>query len=319
MSTAISIRNLTKQYGKLTVLNNLSLDVPHGSIFGFLGPNGAGKSTTIRILVGLSRATSGSASVNGVPVTSSGLHRRHLGYIAQEPKFYGWMTGREVLEYAASYHFKDGVSKQRIDSLLDRVGIADAGNRACRTYSGGMRQRLGIAQALIGKPAIVILDEPVSAMDPIGRAEVLELMRDLRGETTVFYSTHILEDVQRLSDYVAILDRGTLITTAPTRHLLSSFNRGTLRVTFANSNRHIVMALKDIPGVIDCSLTEQYENLMVYAVQAKEDAVPQVQLAITHLASERDLPLITNELLKMDLETVFLQLLGAQTHKLHAA
>lgn len=103
MSTAISIRNLSKRYGKLQVLDDVSIEVPHGSIFGFLGPNGAGKSTTIRILAGLSQATSGSASINGVPVDKTGLHRRHLGYVAQEPRFYGWMTGREVMEYAASF------------------------------------------------------------------------------------------------------------------------------------------------------------------------------------------------------------------------
>ncbi|GAP94285.1 ABC transporter ATP-binding protein [Leptolyngbya sp. NIES-2104] len=310
MSNAISIRNLTKQYGKLTVLKDLSLEVPHGSIFGFLGPNGAGKTTTIQILAGLSRATSGSASINGVPVTSAGLHRRHLGYIAQQPRFYGWMTGREVLEYAASFH-PEKASKHRIDHLLERVGIAHARDRACRTYSGGMRQRLGIAQALIGQPAVLILDEPVSAMDAIGRAEVLELMRDLRGETTVFYSTHILEDVQRLSDFVAILNQGQLIATAPTEQLLNSFNRGSLRVTFSETNSQVAAALRRIPHVIDCSLIEQTENRAVYTVQAEENAVPQIQRAITHLASDRDLTLITNELIKLDLETVFLQLVDA--------
>lgn len=310
MSNAISIRNLTKQYGKLTALQDLSLEVPHSSIFGFLGPNGAGKTTTIQILAGLSRATSGSASINGVPVTSAGLHRRHLGYIAQEPKFYSWMTGREVLEYAASFH-SEKVSKHRIDHLLERVGIVHARDRACRTYSGGMRQRLGIAQALITQPAVLILDEPVSAMDAIGRAEVLELMRDLRGETTVFYSTHILEDVQRLSDFVAILNQGQLIVTAPTEQLLNSFNRGSLRVTFSKTNPQVAAALRRIPNVIDCSLIEQTESRTVYTVQAEENAVPQIQLAITHLASDHDLTLMTNELIKLDLETVFLQLVGA--------
>jgi ABC-2 type transport system ATP-binding protein len=310
MSNAISIQNLTKQYGKLTVLKDLSLEVPHGSIFGFLGPNGAGKTTTIQILAGLSRATSGSVSVNGTPVTSAGLHRRHLGYVAQEPKFYDWMTGREVLEYAASFH-QEKASKHRIDYFLERVGIAEAGHRACRTYSGGMRQRLGIAQALIGQPKVLILDEPVSAMDAIGRAEVLELMRSLRGETTVFYSTHILEDVQRLSDFVAILNQGQLIVTAPTDQLLNSFNRGSLRVTFAKTDPQVAAALRRIPNVIDCSLFEQTENRTVYIVQTEETAVPQIQRAITHLAADRDLTLITNELMRLDLETVFLELVSA--------
>jgi ABC-2 type transport system ATP-binding protein len=318
MSNAISIQNLTKQYGKLTVLEDLSLEVPHGSIFGFLGPNGAGKTTTIQILAGLSRATSGSVSINGVSVTSAGLHRRHLGYIAQEPKFYGWMTGQEVLEYAASFH-PEKASKHRINYLLERVGIAEAKHRACRTYSGGMRQRLGIAQAMIGQPAVLIFDEPVSAMDAIGRAEVLELMRDLRGETTIFYSTHILEDVQRLSDFVAILNQGELLVTAPTEQLLNSFNRGSLRVTFSKPDPQIAAALRRIPNVIDCSLVEQAENRTVYTVQTEENAVPRIQRAITHLAADRDLTLITNELIKLDLETVFLQLVDAHCNRPQSA
>jgi ABC-2 type transport system ATP-binding protein len=311
MSTAISIENLSKKYGKLQVLENMSLDVPHGSIFGFLGPNGAGKSTTIKILAGLSHATSGRASINGVPVTRTGLHRRHLGYVAQEPRFYGWMSGREVLEYAASFH--PGIPKQRIDNLLERVGIANAANRPCSTYSGGMRQRLGIAQALIAKPTVVILDEPVSAMDSVGRAEVLELMRDLRGETTIFYSTHILEDVQRLSDYVAILNQGKLVKTAPTKELLSSFSKGSLRVTLRGANETITEALKQLPGILNVSVPEQHGNMWVYNIQANEEWVEHIQRLITRFAAERNLALITNEPLKMELETVFLQLISANT------
>ena len=308
MTTAISIHNLSKRYGKLQALEDLTLDVPHGSIFGFLGPNGAGKSTTIRILAGLSQATSGSASVNGVPVTRAGLHRLHLGYVAQEPRFYGWMTGREVVEYASSFYGKG--SKRHIDDLLERVGIAAAANRPCRTYSSGMQQRLGIAQALVGRPAVVIMDEPLSAMDPIGRAEVLDLMRDLRGETTVFYSTHILEDVQRLSDYIAILNQGKLVKTSLTKELLSSSTKGSLRVTLAGANEAIAEELKHLPGILNSSLVERYEDVWVYNVQTTEELIPQVQRAITRFAAEQDLALITNEPLKMELETVFLQLIG---------
>ena len=122
-----------------------------------------------------------------------------------------------------------------IGSLLDRVGIADAADRRTSTYSGGMRQRLGIAQALVGRPAVILLDEPVSALDPIGRKDVLDLMRDLKGETTVFYSTHILDDVQRVSDHVAILDHGRLVKAAPTQSLLGSFTRNMLLVVLGGA------------------------------------------------------------------------------------
>lgn len=309
MTSAISISNLSKNYGKLQVVDNLSLEVPHGSICGFLGPNGAGKSTTIKILVGLSYPTSGSANINGVPVTKTGLHRRHLGYVAQDPRFYGWMTGRSVLEYAASFH--SNVPKSRIDNLLERVGIADAANRRCSTYSGGMRQRLGIAQALVGKPAVVILDEPVSAMDPVGRAEVLELMRDLRGETTIFYSTHILEDVERLSDYVAIINQGRLVKTAPTKELLGTFSKGALKVTLRGANDVNTGILKQIPGIINVTVVEKHGDVWIYNVQASEEWVQQIQRLITRFAAEQNLTLIKNEPLEMPLEKIFLQLIDA--------
>jgi RND family efflux transporter MFP subunit len=312
MTTAISIRNLTKHYRNVQALTDLSLDVPHGSIFGFLGPNGAGKSTTIRILAGLSHATSGSATVNGVPVTTEGLHRRHLGYIAQEPRFYGWMTGKQVMEYAASFH--GGISRSRLNDLLERVGIADSANRPCRTYSGGMRQRLGIAQALVGKPAVVVLDEPVSAMDPVGRAEVLELMQSLRGETTVFYSTHILEDVERLSDYVAILNQGRLVKTASTQELLSSFTKGSLRVTITGTTRILTDELLKLPHIISVSAMEPGQETWVYNVKVDEDDIFEVQRSITSLVASKNLSLTSNEPLAMTLEGVFLQLIGAQNH-----
>jgi ABC-2 type transport system ATP-binding protein len=310
MTTAISIRNLTKHYRNVSALTDLSLDIPYGSIFGFLGPNGAGKSTTIRILAGLSHATSGSATINGVPVTPEGLHRRHLGYIAQEPRFYGWMTGRQVMEYAASFH--GGITRSRLNDLLERVGIASAAHRPCRTYSGGMRQRLGLAQALVGKPAVVVLDEPVSAMDPVGRADVLDLLRGLRGETTVFYSTHILEDVERLSDYVAILNQGHLVKTAPTQELLGSFTKGSLRVTVAGTNRPLMDDLLKLPHVLSILPLETNREVQTYKVQVQEDAVLIVQRAITHFIASQELTLINNEPIAMTLENVFLHLIGAQ-------
>jgi ABC-2 type transport system ATP-binding protein len=310
MTTAISIRNLTKHYRNVSALTDLSLDIPYGSIFGFLGPNGAGKSTTIRILAGLSHATSGSATINGVPVTPEGLHRRHLGYIAQEPRFYGWMTGRQVMEYAASFH--GGITRSRLNDLLERVGIASAAHRPCRTYSGGMRQRLGLAQALVGKPAVVVLDEPVSAMDPVGRADVLDLLRGLRGETTVFYSTHILEDVERLSDYVAILNQGHLVKTAPTQELLGSFTKGSLRVTVAGTTRPLMDDLLKLPHVLSILPLETNREVQTYKVQVQEDAVLIVQRAITHFIASQELTLINNEPIAMTLENVFLHLIGAQ-------
>src|SRR5215213_7333531 len=168
--TAISTAGLTKHYPGVQALTDLTLDVPAGSIYGFLGPNGAGKSTTLKILGGLIRPTAGTASVAGIPLTDGAGYRQQVGYLAQEPRFYDWMTGRETLRFVASLSPDPTTGDAAwIDKSLARVGLADAGDRRTKTYSGGMRQRLGIAQALIGRPQVLLLDEPVSALDPIGR------------------------------------------------------------------------------------------------------------------------------------------------------
>ena len=249
MTSAITMTGLTKHYKDVEALTDLTLDVPAGPIFGFLGPNGAGKSTALKVLAGLARATAGSATIAGVPVSAAGEHRRQLGYLAQDPRFYGWMTGRETLRHVARFRGVDTNREPWIASLLERVGIAEAADRRTSTYSGGMLQRLGIAQALVGRPAVVLLDEPVSALDPIGRKDVLDLMRELKGETTVFYSTHILDDVQRVSDHVAILDHGRLVKAAPTQVLLGSFTKDMLRVVLGGASSDTAAAVREIAGV----------------------------------------------------------------------
>jgi ABC-2 type transport system ATP-binding protein len=307
MTSAISIRGLTKQYGKVAALSDVSFEVPQGTIFGFLGPNGAGKTTAMRILAGLSLPTRGDASLAGVPVTPEGRHRAHLGYLAQEPRFYGWMTGREVLEYVGGFYGK--VDKGRVDQLLKRVGIDQAADRPTKGYSGGMRQRLGIAQALIGDPAVVILDEPASALDPIGRAEVLDLMRDLKGQTTVFYSTHIIDDVERVSDHVAILHQGRLTACDRTESLLKRFTNGTVRVRLRGA-ADVQSSLATIPGVVAATAVPGDEGVWTYEVVTEADALHPVQRAITQLAAEHQLALLTNDEVRHDLETVFLRLVA---------
>ena len=171
----------------MLALDSLDLDVPRGSIFGLLGPNGAGKTTTIRILTGLARASGGSASVAGVDVADDRPElRRRMGYVDQDPRFYGWMKGRELLELSARLAGIEGPElRSRVAETLKRTGLADAGERRIGAYSGGMRQRLGIAQAVIHEPELLILDEPVSSLDPEGRRDLLELIEGLRGTATV--------------------------------------------------------------------------------------------------------------------------------------
>jgi len=309
MTNAISMVGLTKHYKGVQALTDLNLDVPSGTVFGFLGPNGAGKSTTLKVLAGLARPTAGSATVNGVAVSAAGDHRRELGYLAQDPRFYGWMTGRETLEYVARFHGAD-VDRQRwIGELLERVGIADAADRRTSTYSGGMRQRLGIAQALVGRPAVILLDEPVSALDPIGRKDVLDLMRELKGETTVFYSTHILDDVQRVSDHVAILDRGRLIKSAPTQVLLGSFTKDTLKVVLGGAGPATAAGLRELAGVASVTVVAHDGFNTTFDIATRAGASADVQRSVTGFAVTSGLTLISNAEETLDLETVFLRLI----------
>jgi ABC-2 type transport system ATP-binding protein len=309
MTNAISMVGLTKHYKGVQALTDLSLDVPTGTVFGFLGPNGAGKTTALKVLAGLARATAGSATIAGVPVSAAGEHRRHLGYLAQDPRFYGWMTGRETLRYVASFRRIGADREQQINELLRRVGIADAADRRTSTYSGGMRQRLGIAQALVGRPAVILLDEPVSALDPIGRKDVLDLMRELKGETTVFYSTHILDDVQRVSDHVAILDHGRLVKAAPTHVLLGSFTVNTLRVVLGGATQETAAGIQAIAGVATVATASRAADETSYDVTTQPNALSAVQRAITLFAVDAGLTLISNAEETLDLETVFLRLI----------
>jgi ABC-2 type transport system ATP-binding protein len=300
---------LTKHYDGVQALTDLTLDVPAWTVFGFLGPNGAGKTTALKVLAGLARATSGSATVDGVAVSAAGEHRRHLGYLAQDPRFYGWMTGRETLRYVANFRGIGAGGDRQITELLARVGIADAADRRTSTYSGGMRQRLGIAQALVGRPAVILLDEPVSALDPIGRKDVLDLMRELKGETTVFYSTHILDDVQRVSDHVAILDHGRLVKAAPTHVLLGSFTANTLRVILGGTTAATEIGMRQVPGVASVTVVSRSGDESAYDVVTKAGASAAVQRELTLFAVTAGLTLIANAEETLDLETVFLRLI----------
>ena len=220
----ISTQGLSKSYGGVTALQPLDLHVARHSIFGFLGPNGAGKSTTIKLLLGLAKPSGGSATIFGRDsVRDSVAIREKVGYLAQDPRYYDHLTARETLRFTARFFYSGpkAAIENRIAETLDLVGLADKADRPIKGFSGGERQRLGIAQAQVNHPDLLILDEPAAALDPMGRRDVLAVMERLRKHTTVFYSTHILEDVQRVSDSVAILNHGQLVAQAPIAQLLN--------------------------------------------------------------------------------------------------
>ena len=221
MVNAISCTDLTKRYGDVLALDHLSLDVPSGAIFGFLGPNGAGKTTALRLFTGLAFPNSGAASVAGIDVATGGAAlRRRIGVLEQSPQYYGWMRGRELLSFVGEIFGLRGKALQnRVDETLALTGLTDAAHRRIGGYSGGMRQRLGLAQALINQPDALFLDEPVSALDPEGRHDILAAIASLRGKSTIFMSSHVLADIERICDSVAIINHGRLIVSASVSEL----------------------------------------------------------------------------------------------------
>ena len=306
---AIEAFGLTKRYGDVVALDALDLAVPVGSVFGFLGPNGAGKTTTLRLLTGLARATSGRAEVAGIPVGSDRpTLARRIGYLDQDPRFYGWMTGRELLALAGrAYGLTGPALRSRVEEVLKTIGLAEAAHRRIGGYSGGMRQRLGVGQAMLAHPPVLFLDEPVSALDPEGRRDVLELIGSLRGATTVFMSTHILTDVERICDRVAILDRGRLVAEAPIDDLLARHARPILELDPEPGQDHAVArleaALRAAPWTRDVVLAHGLLRVFVTdAEQAAAEALPLVVATGVRLARF--------ERVRPTLEDVFLELVA---------
>lgn len=231
---AIQLTGLRKTYGPVKALDSLDLEVPVGSVFGFLGPNGAGKTTTLRILAGLAAADSGRVEINGKTIKAFAANRE-LGYLPEEPAFYPWMTPQETLNYMGSiFGLSAKESRARATQLLEQVGLSEVAKRRVGGFSRGMRQRLGLAQALVNRPVLLLLDEPVSALDPMGRKEVLELIEVLRSECTILMSTHILADAERVCDRLAILDRGRRLLQSDRESLLAHYAAPLLDIEFGN-------------------------------------------------------------------------------------
>ena len=218
MAPAIETQNLSKEYPhgflhlkKKTSLESLTMQVEHGEVFGFLGPNGAGKSTTIKLLMGIIFPTAGSAQILGKPVSDITMHR-DIGYLPEQPYFYDYLTAAEVLDYFARFHgFGAAERKERVQKMLNKVGLETAGKIQLRKYSKGMLQRVGLAQAILHDPKLVILDEPMSGLDPVGRREVRDIIMELKNAgKTILFSTHILSDAESLCDRVGVIAGGKL-------------------------------------------------------------------------------------------------------------
>lgn len=315
--TVIHTQGLSKAYKGVKVLDGLNLQVPRNSIFGFLGPNGAGKSTTIKMLLGLTRPSAGKALVFGGDVTRESLAvRRRVGYLAQDPRYYDHMTARQTLRYTARFFYRGPKDylETRVEEMLELVGLEDKADRPIKGFSGGERQRLGIAQAQVNYPDLLILDEPAASLDPMGRHDVLEVMERLRKYTTIFYSTHILDDVQRVSDTVAILNRGHLIAEAPIQELLNGSNMGSVyHVVIKGDAGEAQRRVAGQPWVQSVN-AETDNGLTTWQVRVNDDDPAEDEL-LRIILGERDLRVKKFGRKTFNLEEIFLDLVAEEKLK----
>jgi ABC-2 type transport system ATP-binding protein len=307
----IRTENLQRTFGRVQALDGLSLHVEKNRVYGFLGPNGAGKTTTIRVLTGLMRPTAGRAWVNGIPLEEN-HHRiaRLIGYLPEEPAYYPWMTPREFLDHVGRVFGLDGAERNhRVEELLELVDLREAGGRRIGGFSRGMRQRLGLAQALVNRPVALLLDEPVSALDPAGRRDVLELIARLRGSCTVFMSTHVLADVERVCDTVGIIHRGRLVAEAPRDELIARFALPAFDLECVPGQEERMAAWIARIADADWVASATHNGALGHVVAAEIDRARQ---ALLPSAIEAGLVLIRYETVRPSLEEVFLRLVQEQ-------
>lgn len=303
-NTVLQVKQLSKKIGKHLIVSDLSLEVFAGEIFGFLGPNGAGKTTTIRMLVGLIKPTTGSIKISGYALDSHFLEAiSQVGCIVENPELYPYLTGRENLQLFA--RMMDGVDDQRIQEIIELVRMDKRVDDKVSTYSLGMRQRLGIAQALLGKPKLLILDEPTNGLDPAGIRELRSFIRRLSHEEgiSVFISSHILHEVQLLCDRVAIIHGGTILQTNRIEELVTD----EAKVEWHCSPLSIAAdVLKQFPFTSQMDLDEDNEKLWVH--------MPTDQIAeINRALLEKQVAVMGIRPHQQTLETIFLQLTRGDT------
>ena len=304
----IRTEGLVKRFAQVRALDGLDLVVEKGVVYGFLGPNGAGKTTTMRILSGLARPDQGRAWILDREVGKAGVELRNsIGVLPEEPAFYGWMTAREYLRdfIAPMFALDKAQAARNADEFLERVGLTEAAKRRIAGFSRGMRQRLGLAQALIHRPQVLLLDEPVSALDPAGRKEVLDLIESLRGNTTVLLSTHILADVERVCDVIGIIARGKVIIQDRREDLLARYVLPLYEVEIDGGFEGWLEIARNLPYVSNVSVSNSTIRLLVDNVELAQRDLMSSLLAENLLVRRF-------EMIRPSLEDVFLRLTNTE-------
>jgi ABC-2 type transport system ATP-binding protein len=305
VTPAILASALTKTYRGTRALDSVDLSVDEGAIFGFLGPNGAGKTTMLRLMTGLARPTSGSVSILGHPVRGArDAARAEVGFLPDVPAFYDWMTAQEYLSFVGGlFGLERSALSSRAGMLLDFAGLTGVKTRI-GGYSRGMKQRLGVAQALINAPKLLLLDEPTSALDPLGRKDLLDMIASLRGRTTVFFSTHILGDVERVCDSVAILDHGRVLTQGPMSELKARYGRQKFVVKVTEGTDQLSSLIRQRAWAAAVATADGG------GIEIRVTDVARAQHEIPRMVAEQRVGLISFEAGEFDLEDVFVELVG---------
>jgi ABC-2 type transport system ATP-binding protein len=303
---AINCREISKYYkkDKILALDKLDFQVEKNIVFGFLGPNGSGKTTTIKILTGLMQPTGGHAFVGRDEVCLNSFRlRSKIGYLSQNPVYYKWMTGKELLLFVGKlFGLRGKENKKRADKLLELSGLKEAANQRIGGYSGGMIQRLGIAQALVNRPEVLFLDEPCSALDPLGRKEVLEFISGISDTTSVLMSTHILADVERVCDVVGIINKGKMVLLDKMQNIKRQFAQPILELEFADRNSKEQFV----------KISSKMDWSAAMTIKDNQISIPGEDLSKTRnrvlkLIADQKLALLRMEIKSADLEDVFLK------------
>ncbi len=307
--------HLNKTYEGTAALKDLNLVVQPNSIFGFLGPNGAGKTTTMKLLLGLIRPTSGEAQIFGKDIREESVEiRSRIGYLPQDPRFYEHMTARETLEYTLRFYFSrpQDLLEERVQETIDLVGLHEIADRPIKGLSGGERQRLGIAQAQVNYPDLLILDEPAASLDPLGRRDVLEVMNRLRKHATIFYSTHILDDVQHISDTVAILNKGELVAHGPIETLLAGSGGVVFSIDLKGQVSTAQARISGLPWVTSLQ-SEEKSGVTRWLVSVSEEAAAERDL-LPAILSGGEVIVVDYGRKRYELEEVFMNIVEGDEH-----
>jgi ABC-2 type transport system ATP-binding protein len=307
----IEVQHLTKRYGPVTAVDDITFRVEKGEILGFLGPNGAGKTTTMRVLTGYMPATDGKAVVAGYDVFANPVEaKRHTGYLPETPPLYPDMTVREYLTFVARIKIGEAMTaadrNARVDRAMRRTHVDDMADRHCGKLSKGYRQRVGLAQALIHEPDVLILDEPTAGLDPKQIIETRDLIRSLAGDHTIILSTHILPEVAQTCQRVVIINRGKLVAVDTPENLTHQLKGAATLYVQVESDGAAIDALRDVPGVRAVRVADRHGSLVGYEIEA--EAQRDVRRDVARAVVDRGWGLLELRPMRMSLEEIFLQL-----------